>query len=644
MLGALGRSMLQHMGRLRFQKAAMGWSGVALLSISTAFGAMTLDRNTAGQSATPFLSILRDPSGAMTLVEAREAYAAGRFEETTRLWPQFGFTPDAIWVRVEFRSEAADADDWLVELRTARMDELDWYELHGDAAVCHVAAGNQRPRKPELPNYKFPVFPLHLLPGEAVEVYLRVASQASVHIPLSVWTPASYAEAQGRNEALFASFFGYMAALILLSLVLSLFTRDRGFAIYSLSLVSIVFNYFINSGYYAWLRFPAVAWASHAGTIITVEITFILILMYLRHFFDLRTAAPRLDRRVVRPSIFLTALLAAVFLAGPYRVSIQIVQFQALALGIFSMCVALVFWMRGNRIARFYFLGWVVFWILFVWTLLQYRGVLPMPTIPEYPAIISIAASMTLFFFAMADRVRDIRRRAEQSRFQILELEQRMRRDLQGQARQQQQLIRDLHDGIGGLTANVGLVAEIGRRDAKDEKARDGFQRISELASEGAAEIHGLMSSLETRDMQWPDFIVECRRQGEMRLVAHGIAFEMDIRGDSNIAGPGLFSGMSLLRVFKESLTNVVKHAQAARVDVVMCFEPALFKMTIRDDGKGMGRTSASGRGLANMEARIRELGGRMETRAGQGAELVFEIPLPIKSPEQGMKKNEDSA
>jgi signal transduction histidine kinase len=605
---------------------------------------MWLGRNTAGQSATPFLSILRDPSGVMTMGEAREAFAAGRFETTIRLWPQFGFTPDAVWVRVEFRSEAPGASDWLVELRTARMDELDWYEMRNDGFVRRLQAGNRRPRNPELLDHKYPVFPLHLLSGETVEVLLRVGSHASLHIPLSVWTPVSYAEAQGRREALFASFFGYMTALVLLSLVLSLFTRDWGYAIYSLSLVSIVFNYFINSGYYAWLRLPAVAWANHAGTIIAVETTFVLILVYLRYFFDLGTAAPRLDRWVVRPSIIFTMLLTAALLAGPYRISIQIVQFQALALGGFSMCVALVFWVRGNRVARFYFLGWVVFWVLFVWTFLLFRGVLPMPTIPEYPAIVSIAISMTLFFFAMADRVRDIRQRADQSRFQILELEQKVRRDLQEQARQQQQLIRDLHDGIGGLTANVGILAEIGRRDTKEDKARDGFQRISELASEGAAEVHGLMSSLETRDMQWPDFIVECRRQGELRLAAHGIAFEMDIQGDSSVVGPGLFPGMSLLRVFKEALTNVVKHAEAARVDVLMRFEPTLFKMTIRDNGKGVGGSSASGRGLANMEARIRELGGCMETHAGQGTELVFEIPLPIKPPEQGINENEASA
>lgn len=174
---------------------------------------MPPDRECAGQSLTPFLSVFRDASGTLDLERVRDAFAEGRFERTERPWPQFGFTADAVWVRFELRSDRAEPVERLVELRTARMDELDWYEIGEGGIVRRVSAGSQRPRSDPLLDYRYPVFPARLAPGERREVFLRVRSQASVHIPLRIWSPISYAEAQGKSEAVFAAFFGYMGAL-----------------------------------------------------------------------------------------------------------------------------------------------------------------------------------------------------------------------------------------------------------------------------------------------------------------------------------------------------------------------------------------------------------------------------------------------
>ncbi|MEI6396249.1 MAG: ATP-binding protein, partial [Verrucomicrobiota bacterium] len=97
--------------------------------------------------------------------------------------------------------------------------------------------------------------------------------------------------------------------------------------------------------------------------------------------------------------------------------------------------------------------------------------------------------------------------------------------------------------------------------------------------------------------------------------------------------GPGLFPGMSLFRVFKESVTNAVKHSGARRVAALMEFTPSRFRLTVWDNGRGMGAAPGSGRGLANMAARIQELGGTMTCRSEQGTQLVFELPLPLKTP-----------
>ena len=93
------------------------------------------------ESLSPHLQILRDPEGRLTPEQARAAFRAGRGETSHRAWPQFGFTPDTVWVRFQLRSALEISRTWLVELRTARMDELDWTVYRGDGRSQTLMAG-----------------------------------------------------------------------------------------------------------------------------------------------------------------------------------------------------------------------------------------------------------------------------------------------------------------------------------------------------------------------------------------------------------------------------------------------------------------------------------------------------------------------
>ena len=578
----------------------------------------------------PWLSTYRDASGGMTLDQARQAFGRGQFRPGQKPWPSFGFTSDAIWVRFAVRSQKAGPMLWLTELRTARMDELDWHLIRGDGRVEHLTAGNLRDKSPEMADQRYPVFPLRLAAGESAEVFLRVHSETSVHLPLRLWDPQAFIGAQAGNEAMYTAFFGYLAALILLSLVFSVFTRDRGYVIYSLSLVGVFAIYFIVTGYYVWLRLPGGRLAVHAGVILAVEYTLALVFIYLRYFLDLPATMPKLDRWIV-PMIWGSAGSTVVLLLGPYHIMDRLVILQALLCGVGSLGVGVVAWRRGNRVARFYVTAWLSFWVFDLISSLQFFGWLRLPLLPEFQAMLGVVLSMTLFFVAMADRVRQIGRNLEQSQRQVLELERTAGVELQAQLRQEQLLIRDLHDGIGGLTANVALVAEMGRRQALDEQERGRFEQIAVMAFEGGSEIRNLMSSLEARDVQWPDFIDQCRRHGSLVLRSHQMDFELKVSGEPDQPGPGLFPGMSLFRIFREALTNAVKHSGASRVEAVLEFTRSSFRLTVRDNGRGMGATPGSGRGWGNMAARIEELGGSMRCQRAPGTALVFELPLPVR-------------
>jgi signal transduction histidine kinase len=77
-------------------------------------------------------------------------------------------------------------------------------------------------------------------------------------------------------------------------------------------------------------------------------------------------------------------------------------------------------------------------------------------------------------------------------------------------------------------------------------------------------------------------------------------------------------------------LTNVVKHAQAKRVSIVLTRRDGSVAAVIEDDGRGIAEAAGDGLGLLGMRERIALVDGRLEVESspGSGTTLSFEVPV----------------
>jgi signal transduction histidine kinase/ligand-binding sensor domain-containing protein len=95
----------------------------------------------------------------------------------------------------------------------------------------------------------------------------------------------------------------------------------------------------------------------------------------------------------------------------------------------------------------------------------------------------------------------------------------------------------------------------------------------------------------------------------------------------------------NIFLAFKETLHNIVKHAGASEVTVILATNPQGFQLTVRDNGRGFESNRISprpgrGNGLQNLRQRLEKAGGRceMESVPGAGTEIKFFILVPEKA------------
>jgi len=194
---------------------------------------------------------------------------------------------------------------------------------------------------------------------------------------------------------------------------------------------------------------------------------------------------------------------------------------------------------------------------------------------------------------------------------------------LERKSREKEALISDLHDGIGGLITNIKFVSEMGLNSSTSSKMTEALKIISSLSSDSLVEIGSFMQSLD-QDIDWKSIEKIFIALGHKMVIPMGLRFDVQTKINPRAVPPDSILFLNLLRIYKETLTNIVKHAKAQSVDVELCASPECITLSVKDDGKGFGQDIKKGRGLNSMKTRARKLGGTLEIQSGDGTLVRF--------------------
>ncbi len=190
-------------------------------------------------------------------------------------------------------------------------------------------------------------------------------------------------------------------------------------------------------------------------------------------------------------------------------------------------------------------------------------------------------------------------------------------------------LLMDLHDGVGGIVTNIRLLAELSQKMNNSENIKSTMVKISQLSNEAILEIRSLMRSLDRSELNWRTLAALLRSEGSAMIEAHGMNFKAEVKVDAPDQ-PGSLLWVNLFRIYKEALTNIIKHACAKSVTVTLYVINGKLTLEVWDDGIGWSGQPTSGRGLSIMHKRANSLGGCITVRSdGQGTRVNLEIPLP---------------
>lgn len=196
-------------------------------------------------------------------------------------------------------------------------------------------------------------------------------------------------------------------------------------------------------------------------------------------------------------------------------------------------------------------------------------------------------------------------------------------------------LARELHDELGGiltpakmdlawlqsrLGADPDFRERMGRLGALIDQGIDLKRRVIEKLRPSLLDHLGLASAL-----QW--YVDEACREAKIEPHLHISKVLERLPPDLEIA---------LYRLAQEAVTNVVRHAKAAHLDLTLERTPRGLHMTVSDDGVGIEGMEAAKKpthGLAGMSHRVRSINGTLDVHSLSGKGTRVEMFVPLAAP-----------
>ena len=185
----------------------------------------------------------------------------------------------------------------------------------------------------------------------------------------------------------------------------------------------------------------------------------------------------------------------------------------------------------------------------------------------------------------------------------------------------------DLHDDVGSILTGLAMQSEVLEQTAKDTDKN----RLSKIAASSRSAMSRMRDAVWAMDAQkdnWQSLLDRMQEFAAETLSLKDIQFNLNtigIKTDQNLSGD---LRQNLYLIFKEAITNVVKHTEASQVNVSLNNQGNTFEMSIQNDGLLEKKEyKTTGLGLESMKKRAERIDGQLTISEEENFQITVSRP-----------------
>jgi ligand-binding sensor domain-containing protein/two-component sensor histidine kinase len=208
----------------------------------------------------------------------------------------------------------------------------------------------------------------------------------------------------------------------------------------------------------------------------------------------------------------------------------------------------------------------------------------------------------------------------------------RMRRVLELE-RVRMRIASDLHDDIGSSLSQIAILSEVVRAQLDGGAAAavtEPVARIGALSRESVDAMGDIVWAIDPQRDTSTHLVQRMRRLASDLLPRAGIEFRFDVSEDEAVP-LGADVRRQVFLVFKETINNILRHADASHVEIEVLLRTRHLRLSVRDNGRGFEPAGpVEGNGLRNLRDRASRLSGDLDVVSSpdEGTTLTLTVPV----------------
>jgi two-component system, sensor histidine kinase LadS len=340
------------------------------------------------------------------------------FKQATSPRPNFGHTKGTVWCRITINNETDRA--CFLQIPRLLISQIKIFKPDKEGNYRSEVFGSRYPMNTR--EIQSSIFYYRLVEPKSgpQTIYIAFKSDHALDVPLSLGTMESCLKLE-RNEKGKVILMGILLAMFIYNLFISFMIKERSYLYYVLYLLFVIGSLdmiFTGFGFqYFWPETPKINLYLSA----VIALSFIFLGLFTTSFLKTNEAAPTLHKLMIGLHIS-AGIVAVVNVLGDLHIADKLTHLIASVYSIYLIVIATVALMKGRQMAYYFLLAYTASLVCVVLNILHLEQILPFGSVPYHTIFIGYTIEALLLGFAMAHKMRLMRKEKEQAQLEKLNL------------------------------------------------------------------------------------------------------------------------------------------------------------------------------------------------------------------------------
>lgn len=540
--------------------------------------------------------------------------------------PDFlGNLSDAIWYRFNI-SNKTNETQWFLEVKAGFMHNISIYQINKDGSVKSLTLNVNNHSKHKSVASNNLIFPITILKNSEKTIFIRSTSKTLIRTSMSIGTMQKLYEDKTFTSFGDGFFTAIAVALLLYNLFVYFMLREKVYLHYIGYISMAILHNNLVAGYIqAALPFPD--WIN-TTTVLPVMCFFSI--LFTNSFLQSKEYAP-LIYKLRLPLLLICIIPLICYVLGWYRIAILQSATLIFMLCIYWVIAGIIAYRNGLAPAAFYLGGYGILVVVSIVYELKMKGLLPENYWTDSSLFIGVAIESVILSFALANKFNFYKKEKERLQNEAYQQATRFSRELISmQEAERKRIASELHDSLGQklvLIKNKILRTSLSETKETQQLSED---TLSQNVADAIQEIRNISYGLRPYQLDLLGLTSSIKSMAEDSFDTTKIDYSIDSQNIDSFFDNE--AQINIYRIIQECIHNIIKHADAKNVDIIIKKINNQIKITITDDGIGFSSDeNKTGFGLKGIKERLQILDGTMKIDSNFNKGSLFEFLIPLQ-------------